>query len=99
MADLHTAMHHLAHITHAYRGHCSLYESFPQEFTAVCDIPDNQVPNLDDVSPFLSLCRQRLLNTNTNTILECRDYQRLSINNGPPVHRLFLRCKVRDEGR
>lgn len=70
----------------------------------VCDIPDNQLCNLDDVSPFLSLCRQRLLSTNPNTILECRDYQQLVITAGASgypsrVHRLFLRCKLPDGRR
>ena len=101
--DLRTALHHIAHLTHhGFRGTCQMYESSPDEFTVLCDLTDNmQMTRNGD--PFVRMCRERLLNTNPNAIVECRDYQSIMIyNNGPEqaptnLHRVFLRVRHRED--
>src|SRR5437763_858913 len=97
--NLHTALHHLCHIAHCYRGTVQMYESskpgvHPASFTAVVDIPDNQLV-LMDVKPFISECGKRLMTTNPSALLECIDYLPLTIsaNAQTPssrLHRMFL---------
>jgi hypothetical protein len=97
MTDLRTALHHLIFVTGAHRGTLQMYERGPDEFTVSIDIPDNQLVTMD-ISPFLQECGKRLMMTNPDALVECRDYQPLTIHGGPGtapqrIHRLFVRVR------
>jgi hypothetical protein len=96
--NLKDALHHIAWVSHCFRGSCTLYESNEQEFTAVCDFPESQLTprGPEAVKPFLAECRQRILTSAPDAIVEVRDYQQPMITSGPPgsapqhIHRVFL---------
>jgi hypothetical protein len=90
--DLRTALHHVCHLLHnGFRGTAQMFESHADEFTVVCDIPERH-----PYPTFVRMCRERLMSTNPNAIVETRDVQPMMIyNQGPDqaptkLHRVFL---------
>lgn len=99
--DMRTALHHVAWITHCFRGSCTLYESDAGSFTAVCDLPENQMI-VTDVKPFIAEVRNRLNTTNPGCDLTVRETQRPMITGGPGgpqyMNRIFLRVAAKQRG-
>jgi hypothetical protein len=98
--DLRTALHHLCHVSHAYRGTVQMYESNQHDFTVVVEFPESQMSlrGPEAVVPFLAEVRKRFMTTNPDAICEAKDYQPLQISGGfgstpQYIHRLFVTVK------
>jgi hypothetical protein len=98
--DLQTVLHHIAHISHAYRGQVQVLENLRYQdesgFLACIDVPDNQITNLDPINatrPLLTSIRQRVLNTHPDIVIEAVDAQRYPAPNNSWLHKLFIRVR------
>jgi hypothetical protein len=101
MIDTQEVLHHICHVSHAYRGQVQVVKTLRTEgengFLCCIDLPDSQLTNMHPVhkvQPLIATIRQRINKTHPDVVVEALDAQRYPMPNETFLYKLFLRVSA-----